>query len=83
MILIFCTGRFFRLHLTLIKTYYMSLNEYKEAIKNLVDATNSETLLKHWKKQLEWDVENPNEVELSDEEWSFVQEGITDYEPGK
>jgi hypothetical protein len=43
----------------------------------------NEALLKHWKKQLEWDVENQNEIELSSEEWSLVQEGITDYKNGK
>lgn len=61
----------------------MSVTEYKEAIKSLIDSTNNETLLKHWKKQLEWDVENQNEIELSSEEWSLVQEGIADYEKGE
>jgi len=61
----------------------MSVNEYKEAIKSLIDSTNNEMLLKHWKKQLEWDVEHENEIELSSEEWSLVQEGITDYENGE
>ncbi len=28
----------------------MSVGEYKEAIKSLIDSTNNETLLKHWKK---------------------------------
>jgi hypothetical protein len=58
----------------------MSVSEYKEAIKSLIDSTNNEILLKHWKKQLEWDVENQNEIELSSEEWSLVQEGMADYE---
>ncbi len=31
----------------------MSLSDYKEAIKSLVDSTNDEMLLKHWKHQLE------------------------------
>jgi len=61
----------------------MSVNEYKEAIKSLIDSTNNEMLLKHWKKQLEWDVEHENEIELSSEEWSLVQEGVTDYENGE
>ena len=61
----------------------MSVREYKEAIKSLIDSTNNEILLKHWKKQLEWDVEHENEIELSSEEWSLVQEGITDYENGE
>ena len=61
----------------------MSVNEYKEAIKSLIDSTNNEMLLKHWKKQLEWDVEHKNEIELSSEEWSLVQAGITDYENGE
>ena len=61
----------------------MSVNEYKEAIKSLIDSTNNEMLLKHWKKLLEWDVEHENEIELSSEEWSLVQEGVTDYENGE
>ena len=61
----------------------MSVNEYKEAIKSLIDSTNNEMLLKHWKKQLEWNVEHENEIELSSEEWSLVQEGVTDYENGE
>ena len=61
----------------------MSVSEYKEAIKSLIDSTNNETLLKHWKKQLERDVENQNEIELSSEEWSLVQEGMADYENGE
>lgn len=60
----------------------MSLSEYKESIKQLIDATNNELLLKHWKKQLEWDVEHESELELTDEEWSLVREGIADYEKG-
>lgn len=61
----------------------MHLSEYKDAIKSLVDATNNEALLKHWKKQLEWDVENQNEIELSSEEWNLVQEGMADYKNGE
>jgi len=61
----------------------MDLREYKESIKHLIDATNNETLLQHWKKQLEWDVEHQHEVQLSVEEWNLVQEGIADYENGE
>ena len=61
----------------------MSLNEYKESIKNLIDTTDNEVLLKHWKEQLEWDVKNQDEVTLSDEEWNLVEEGIADYEKGE
>ena len=61
----------------------MSVSEYKEAIKSLIDSTDNEMLLKRWKKQLEWDVEHENEIELSSEEWSLVQEGVTDYENGE
>ena len=61
----------------------MSLDEYKEAIKSLVDSTNDETLLMHWKHQLEWDLENRDAIELSVEEWSLVQEGIAEYTKGE
>lgn len=50
----------------------MGLSEYKKAIKSIIDSTDNESLLKHWKKQLEWDIENQTEVELSSEEWSLV-----------
>ncbi|PVD49770.1 hypothetical protein DC498_23260 [Terrimonas sp.] len=65
-----------------LKNFNMSLNEYKESIKNLVDSINDETLLKHWKHQIEWDIENSDAIELSAEEWSLVQEGIADYKKG-
>lgn len=61
----------------------MNLTEYKETIKQLIDATNNETLLKHWKKQLEWDVKHQEETTLSYEEMLLVQEGITEYEKGE
>ncbi len=61
----------------------MSLREYQESIKSLIDSTTNEMLLKHWKKQLEWDVKHQNELELTDEEWNLVQEGIADYENGE
>lgn len=60
----------------------MSLNEYKLLIKNLVDSTDNELLLKHWKKQLEWDVEHEKELELSRDELKLVQDGLQDYENG-
>ncbi len=61
----------------------MDLRKYKESIKQLVDYTDNEMLLQHWKKQLEWDVEHQHEFELSAQEWSLVQEGIADYENGE
>jgi len=67
----------------LFKIINMSLNEYKEAIKSLVDSTNDEKLLKHWKHQLEWDLENIDAVELSDEERKLVEEGLTEYKKGE
>lgn len=57
----------------------MSINDYKTSLKNLIDATNDEALLKYWKAQLEWDTEHGGEVELWAEEWQAVQEGLTDY----
>jgi len=65
------------------KTFNMSLNEYKEAIKSLVDSTDDETLLMHWKHQLEWDLENRDVIELSAGEWNLVQEGIAEYSKGE
>ena len=61
----------------------MSLSDYKEAIKNIIDWTNNELLLKHWKQQIEWDVENQSVFEFSDEEWNLVQEGIEEYKKGE
>jgi hypothetical protein len=60
----------------------MSLIEYKESIKSLIDSTTDELLLKYWKEQLEWDLQHQNELELSAEEWALIQEGIIDYENG-
>lgn len=60
----------------------MDLNDYKSSIKTIIDSTDNETLLKHWKKQLEWDVQHQQEIELSGEEWKMVEEGLADYESG-
>ena len=60
----------------------MSINDYKTILKQLVDSTNDERLLKYWKEQLEWDIQHQGEIELSDEEWQEVQEGLADYENG-
>jgi hypothetical protein len=60
----------------------MNANDYKNSIKSIVESTNNEALLKHWQKQLEWDVQHQHEVNLSEDEWNLVQEGITDYENG-
>lgn len=61
----------------------MNLTTYKESIKTLIDSTNNETLLKHWKKQLEWDVGHQDELELSAEELNLVQEGVANYDNGE
>ena len=58
----------------------MSITAFKVSLKKIIDATNNEALLKHWKKQLEWDLEHEKEIELTDEEWNMVKEGIADYE---
>lgn len=60
----------------------MSITDYKDTLKTLIDSTDNETLLKQWKEQLEWDVEHQGEAELSDEEWQAVQEGLADYDSG-
>ena len=35
----------------------MTIPEYKAALKNLIDATDNEELMKHWKTHLEWEFE--------------------------
>lgn len=35
----------------------MTINEYKDALKNLIDATDDEQLLQHWKTHLEGEYE--------------------------
>ena len=57
----------------------MNLNDYKNSIKKIIETTNNEALLKHWKKQLEWDIQNQEEIELTQEEWKLVEEGLEDY----
>ncbi len=54
----------------------------KTQLKNIIDSTENEALLKHWKRQLEWDIQHQEEIELSQQEWNLVQEGIADYEKG-
>ena len=39
----------------------MSIAEYQMSLKNLIDATNDETVLKRWKAQLEGDLEHMRE----------------------
>jgi sulfur relay (sulfurtransferase) DsrC/TusE family protein len=60
----------------------MRLHEFKNSIKNIIDSTQNEALLKHWKRQIEWDIQHQEEIELSQQEWNLVQEGIADYEKG-
>jgi len=60
----------------------MNLNDFKDSIKTIIDSTNNEALLKHWKKQLEWDIRHQQEIEFSKEEWDLVEEGLADYENG-
>ena len=47
-----------------------------------MDSTNDETLLKHWKHQLEWDLKNRDAIELSAEEWNLVQKAVAEYNKG-
>ena len=61
----------------------MSIAEYKESIKKLVDSTNNEDLLKGWKIQLEHDLEAGNEVEFDEEEWLLIQQGLDEYAKGE
>lgn len=35
----------------------MTINDYKAALKDIIDATDDEALLKHWKTHLEWELE--------------------------
>ena len=35
----------------------MDINDYKEELKRIIDATNDEAILKHWKTHLEWEFE--------------------------
>ncbi|MBA4195931.1 MAG: hypothetical protein C0459_00095 [Chitinophaga sp.] len=58
----------------------MSIAEQKEDIKRLIDATENETLLMHWKQQLEWDVEHEKEFVLSNEELQLLQNSLEAYE---
>ena len=59
----------------------MSIAEYQLSLKNLIDATNDETLLKRWKEQLEADIAEAKETNLSGTEAS--SSGETQEEPKK
>jgi hypothetical protein len=60
----------------------MTADQYKNSIKQIIDSTDNEFLLKHWEKQLQWDIDNLKETNLSNEEWHLVEEGIADYKNG-
>ncbi len=60
----------------------MNIDQYKNSIKQIVDSTDNELLLIYWEKQLQHDIEHINEIVLSDQEWSFVEEGLADYKAG-
>lgn len=61
----------------------MTTQDYKQSLKELIDTTNNEALLKHWKKQLEPDILHQEELELSTEEWGMAKEGIADHKNGE
>lgn len=46
----------------------MTIPEYKAALKNLIDATDDEELLKHWKTHLEREFEQYREQQSRDKE---------------
>lgn len=58
----------------------MDVKQYKDSIKQIVDATNNEFLLQNWEQQLKRDTNKKEE--LSVEEWALVEEGILDYNNG-
>lgn len=60
----------------------MSVEEYKEDLIKIIGLTNNISLLKHWKKQLEWDASHEIDITLDDEELSLVNEGLVEYENG-
>ncbi len=52
----------------------MSIAEYQLSLKNLIDATNDETVLKRWKAQLEGDLERMREKNPADKQESSLKE---------
>lgn len=58
----------------------MDINQYKNSIKQIVDATSNEFLLQNWEQQLKRDINKKED--LSVEEWALVEEGILDYNNG-
>jgi len=52
----------------------MSIAEYQVSLKNLIDATNDETILKRWKAQLEGDLEHMREKNPADKQESSLKE---------
>ncbi len=52
----------------------MSIAEYQMSLKNLIDATNDETVLKRWKAQLEGDLEHMREKNPADKQESSLKE---------
>jgi hypothetical protein len=60
----------------------MNIAAYKQSIKTLVDATNDEQLLSFWKERMEWEGKHKDEIELNNQEWQLVEEGLDDIKNG-
>lgn len=60
----------------------MNADHYRTSMKQIIDSTDNEFLLRHWEKQLQWDINNLKKIDLSNEEWHLVEEGIAEYKNG-
>jgi len=61
----------------------MSIAEYQLSLKNLIDATTDETILKRWKEQLEGDVQHMDEKIAEDKQKSSLNEAPAEPAAGK
>ena len=61
----------------------MSIAEYQLSLKNLIDATTDETILKRWKAQLEADLEQGSEKISYDKQNNSLNEPVPEPKPDK
>ena len=61
----------------------MSISDYKAALKNIIDSTNDEALLKEWKTRLEQEYESYRQNRTDETRTASTTEATPDESTGK
>ncbi len=61
----------------------MTINDYKAALKNIIDATDDEAILKHWKTHLEREFEQYRRQRSDQPQHTSRAESTSDKDTGK